>query len=61
MRCCARLAAEAEANAAREAGLYDQYLLAIQARIKGKWQRPLSARVGSTASLPSCNCRRATS
>ena len=39
-------AVEAEANAAREAGLYDQYVLAIEQRIKGKWQRPLSARAG---------------
>ena len=39
-------AVEAEANAAREAGLYDQYVLAIEQRIKGKWQRPLSARPG---------------
>jgi colicin import membrane protein len=39
-------AVEAEANAAREAGLYDQYVFAIQQRIKSKWQRPLSARPG---------------
>jgi colicin import membrane protein len=40
------LAFEAEANAAREAGLYDQYVFAIQQRIRSKWQRPLSARPG---------------
>ena len=39
-------AVEAEANAARESGLYDQYVVAIQNRIKSKWQRPLSARPG---------------
>jgi colicin import membrane protein len=39
-------ALEAQANAAREAGLYDQYVFAIQQRIRSKWQRPLSARPG---------------
>jgi colicin import membrane protein len=41
-----QLALEAEANAARAAGLYDQYVRAIENRIKSKWQRPLSARAG---------------
>ena len=41
-----QLALEAEQNAARAAGLYDQYVRAIEQRIKGKWQRPLSARAG---------------
>ena len=39
-------ALEAEANAARQSGLYDQYVFAIQQRIRSKWQRPLSARAG---------------
>jgi colicin import membrane protein len=39
-------AREGEANAARESGLYDQYVFAIQQRIRSKWQRPLSARQG---------------
>ena len=42
----AAAAREGEANAARESGLYDQYVFAIQQRIKSKWQRPLSARAG---------------
>ena len=41
-----QLALEAEQNAARAAGLYDQYVRAIENRIKSKWQRPLSARAG---------------
>lgn len=41
-----QLALEAEQNAARAAGLYDQYVRAVEQRIKGKWQRPLSARLG---------------
>jgi colicin import membrane protein len=42
----AQIAAEAEANAAREAGLLDQYLRMIESRIKQHWNRPLSARPG---------------
>jgi colicin import membrane protein len=39
-------ALEAEANAAREAGLLDQYISMIENRIKQHWDRPLSARPG---------------
>jgi len=39
-------AVEAEANAARNAGLLDQYILMIENRIKQHWDRPLSARQG---------------
>ena len=42
----AQVAAEAEANAARAAGLQDQYMLMIQNHVKRHWQRPLSARPG---------------
>jgi colicin import membrane protein len=42
----AQVAAEAEANAARAAGLLDQYMLMIQNHVKRHWQRPLSARPG---------------
>jgi colicin import membrane protein len=42
----AQVAAEAEANAARAAGLLDQYMLMIQNHIKRHWERPLSARPG---------------
>jgi colicin import membrane protein len=42
----AQVAAEAEANAARAAGLQDQYMLMIQNHVKRHWQRPLSARQG---------------
>jgi colicin import membrane protein len=42
----AQLAAEAEANAARAAGLLDQYMLMIENHVKRHWQRPLSARPG---------------
>jgi colicin import membrane protein len=42
----AALAAEDEARRAEEAGLLDEYLLAITARIQGKWIQPLSARPG---------------
>jgi colicin import membrane protein len=42
-----QLAAEAEANAARAAGLLDQYMLMIQNHVKRHWQRPLSARQGT--------------
>ncbi len=41
-----QLALEAERNAARNAGLLDQYIRMIEARIKQKWNRPLSARPG---------------
>jgi len=44
-----QLALEAEQNAARAAGLYDQYVRLIEQRIRGKWQRPLSA-------LPGIDC-----
>jgi colicin import membrane protein len=40
-------AAEAEANAARAAGLQDQYMLMIENAVKREWQRPLSARPGT--------------
>lgn len=39
-------AVEAEANAARDAGLYDQYISMLTNRIKQNWDRPLSARPG---------------
>ncbi len=39
-------AVEAEANAARDAGLLDQYISMIENRIKQNWDRPLSARPG---------------
>jgi len=42
----AQLALEAERNAAREAGLYDQYVRMLESRIKQHWNRPLSARPG---------------
>ena len=42
----AQVAAEAEANAARAAGLLDQYMLQIENHVKRHWQRPLSARPG---------------
>jgi colicin import membrane protein len=42
----AQLAAEAEANAARAAGLLDQYMLMIENHVKRHWQAPLSARPG---------------
>ena len=42
----AQVAAEAEANAARAAGLLDQYMLMIQNHIKRHWERPLSATPG---------------
>ena len=42
----AQVAAEAEANAARAAGLQDQYMLLIQNAVKRRWDRPLSARPG---------------
>jgi colicin import membrane protein len=42
----AQIALEAEQNAAREAGLYDQYVRMLEAKIKQEWNRPLSARPG---------------
>jgi colicin import membrane protein len=39
-------AVEAEANAAANAGLLDQYISMIENRIKQNWDRPLSARPG---------------
>ena len=42
----AQLAIEAERNAAREAGLLDQYTRMIENKIKQHWNRPLSARPG---------------
>jgi colicin import membrane protein len=39
-------AVEAEANAARNAGLQDEYVRLIEGKIKQNWDRPLSARVG---------------
>jgi colicin import membrane protein len=39
-------AVEAEANAAREAGLLDQYTRMIESKIEQNWVRPLSAREG---------------
>jgi colicin import membrane protein len=42
----AQLALEAEQNAAREAGLQDQYIRMIENKIKQNWDRPLSARPG---------------
>jgi colicin import membrane protein len=41
-----QLALEAEANAARDAGLLDQYIRMLESRIKQHWNRPLSARPG---------------
>jgi colicin import membrane protein len=41
-----QLALEAEANAARAAGLLDQYIAMIENRIKQKWDKPLSAGAG---------------
>lgn len=41
-----QLALEAEANAARAAGLLDQYIAMIENRIKQHWDRPLSAGAG---------------
>jgi len=41
-----QLALEAEANAARAAGLLDQYITMIENRIKQHWDRPLSAGAG---------------
>jgi colicin import membrane protein len=40
------LAAEAEQQAAVNAGLLDQYVRLIENRIEGKWVRPLSAKPG---------------
>jgi colicin import membrane protein len=42
----AALAAEAERAEAEAAGLLDQYIYAIESRIKQHWDRPLSARPG---------------
>ena len=42
----AQIALEAEQNAAREAGLYDQYIRMLESKIKQEWNRPLSARPG---------------
>jgi colicin import membrane protein len=42
----AQVALEAEQNAARQAGLEDQYIRMIESRIKQEWNRPLSARPG---------------
>jgi len=42
----AQVAAEAEANAARAAGLLDQYMFMIENHVKRHWQAPLSARPG---------------
>jgi colicin import membrane protein len=39
-------AVEAEANAARAAGLLDQYIREIESKIERQWIRPLSARPG---------------
>lgn len=39
-------ALEAEANAARQAGLEDQYIRDIERAIRQEWQKPLSARPG---------------
>lgn len=41
-----QLALEVERNNARAAGLYDQYVLMIENRIRQHWDRPLSARSG---------------
>jgi colicin import membrane protein len=41
-----QLALEAERNAARQAGLLDQYIVMIENKIKQHWNRPLSARPG---------------
>jgi colicin import membrane protein len=42
----AQIALEAEQNAARQAGLEDQYIRAIERAIRQEWQKPLSARPG---------------
>jgi colicin import membrane protein len=42
----AQLALEAEQNAARQAGLEDQYIRMIELKIKQEWNRPLSATAG---------------
>jgi colicin import membrane protein len=42
----AQLALEAEQNAAREAGLQDQYIRDIERAIRQEWQKPLSAGAG---------------
>ena len=42
----AAAAAEAEATAARAAGLLDQYMLMIESHVTRHWERPLSARPG---------------
>lgn len=42
----AQIALEAEQNAARQAGLEDQYIRMIENDIKQEWQKPLSARPG---------------
>jgi colicin import membrane protein len=42
----AQIALEAEQNAARQAGLEDQYIRMIESKIKQEWNRPLSARPG---------------
>jgi colicin import membrane protein len=42
----AQIALEAEQNAARQAGLEDQYVRMIEAAIRQEWRRPLSAQVG---------------
>ncbi len=42
----AQVALEAERNAARAAGLQDQYIRMIESKIKQNWNRPLSARPG---------------
>ena len=41
-----QLALEAERNAARDAGLLDQYTRMLENKIKQHWDRPLSARPG---------------
>jgi colicin import membrane protein len=41
-----QLALEAERNAARDAGLLDQYTRMLENKIKQHWNRPLSARPG---------------
>jgi colicin import membrane protein len=42
----AQIALEAEQNAARQAGLEDQYIRMIESAIRQEWQKPLSARPG---------------
>jgi colicin import membrane protein len=42
----AQVALEAEQNAAREAGLQDQYIRMLESKIKQEWNRPLSAQPG---------------